>query len=326
MNILITGATGFVGQHLCRALLAQGYAVRVLVRDPGRLPVAMIDQLDVVEILGLDDDRTIAQAVVDIDVVVHLAARVHAMDDTEAQDKEYQRVNCHGTMNLAHIAAEAGVRRLVFLSSIKVNGEERALPYLASDTPNPQDAYSLSKYSAERELLAFAKVSQLDVVIVRPPLIYGPGVKANFSQLIGWVEHQRPLPLAGLNNRRALVSVDNVVDLLRVCISHPNAKGQVFLVSDDESVSTSELIRRIAQAYGVKPRLFFCPVLLLRVAAKLLGKSSGMDRLLGSLSVDINATKQRLDWTPPKTMMQTLDNMANSTDPAACLERRLSDG
>jgi len=312
LNVLVTGASGFVGQHLCHTLAQQGCTVRGLVRDPSRLSSALRDSIQPVKITGLDDTATIAAALVGIDVVIHLAARVHAMDDTQAQDAEYERVNHQGSMQLVRMAAAAGVRRLLFLSSIKVNGEERAAPYSLTDIPNPQDSYSRSKYAAESGLLAFAENSQLEVVVVRPPLVYGKGVKANFAQLIHWVVQGVPLPLASVKNQRSLVSVVNLVDLLQVCMTHPKACGQVFLVADDEVVSTTRLIQNIAQAYSVNARLFYCPQWLLRVIAKLLGRASSADRLLGSLSVDISATKQCLDWHPPVTMMQTLVEMANA--------------
>lgn len=312
MNILITGASGFIGRHLCHELVNQGYQVRGLVRDPSRMPEALLGSIDLVKISGLEDELAIAAALVGIDVVIHLAARVHAMDAAQAQDAEYERDNHRSTINLARWAANAGVRRFVFLSTIKVNGEERTLPYRETDTPNPQDGYSRSKHHAEAELLAYGQASQLEVVVIRPPLVYGAGVKANFLQLIRWVKQGLPLPLAGLANQRSLVSVVNLVDLLRVCITHPRAKGQVFLVADDEAVSTPQLIRTIAQAYGVKPRLFYCPPWLLRLIAKLVGRSGSAARLLGSLAVDSSETKRRLDWQPPTTLRQTLVNMARA--------------
>ncbi len=291
-------------------MIRQHYCVRGLVRDPDRFSAAQLGSVDLVKISGLEDEVAIAGALAGIDVVVHLAARVHAMDDTQAQDSEYDRVNHQGALTLARLAKNAGVRRFIFLSSIKVNGEERVVPYSAADVPNPQDAYARSKSRAESALLAYGQTSGFDVVVIRPPLIYGVGVKANFLQLICWVKRGIPLPLAGLTNRRTLVSITNLVDLVRVCVVHPQAEGQIFLVSDGEAVSTSTLIRRIAQAYGVKPRLFYCPDILLRMIAKFLRRSSSADRLLGSLAVDITHTQQCLDWQPPATMLQTLVDMA----------------
>ncbi|MFT5720281.1 MAG: nucleoside-diphosphate-sugar epimerase [Motiliproteus sp.] len=276
------------------------------------MPEVLLDSIDLVKISGLDDELAITQALIGVDVVIHLAARVHAMDDTASQDAEYERDNHQGTISLARLAVNAGVRRFIFLSSIKVNGEERALPYSISDTPNPQDAYARSKYSAESDLLAYGKNNDLEVVVIRPPLVYGEGVKANFLQLIRWVDRGVPLPLAGLSNQRSLVSVVNLVDLLSICIAHPDARGQVFLVADDEAVSSSQLIQAIAQAYGVKPRLFYCPQWLLRLMAKLIGRSSSADRLLGSLAIDTSATKRRLDWQPPTTLRRTLLDMART--------------
>ncbi|MFT6916429.1 MAG: nucleoside-diphosphate-sugar epimerase [Motiliproteus sp.] len=276
------------------------------------MPEALLESIEPIKISGLDDKEVIAQALIGMDVVIHLAARVHAMDDTASQDAEYERDNHQSTMSLVRLAANAGVRRFVFLSSIKVNGEERALPYRISDTPNPQDAYARSKYCAESDLLAYGQNNPLEVVVIRPPLVYGEGVKANMLQLIRWVNRGIPLPLAGISNQRSLLSVVNLVDLLRVCISHPDARGQVLLVADDEAVSTSQLIQTIARAYGVKPRLFYCPQWLLRLIAGLMGRAGSVDRLLGSLAIDTRATKLRLNWQPPTTLQLTLVNMAKA--------------
>ncbi len=325
MNILITGATGFVGGHLCSHLIDHGHAVRVLVRDRQRLTDALIDTTEVIEISGLDDDEVIANACIGIDTVVHLAARVHRMSDNEAQRADYDRINCQASLNLARLAEAAGVRRFVFLSSIKVNGGERDSAYSAADTPHPEDAYARSKYCAEQGLLKLSAGGGLEVVIVRPPLVYGKGVKANFLQLIRWIKRGVPLPLAGLDNQRSLVSVANLVDLLRICMRHPGVSGQVLLVSDGEAVSTAEIIKRIARAYGVKSRLFYCPEWLLRWAAKLLGRTASTQRLLGSLSLDISETQRRLAWTPPFTMAETLAEMACSDKSVVLSNKRSSE-
>lgn len=244
-----------------------------------------------------------------VDCVVHLAARAHVMDDSAPEPlAAYREVNVAGTRRLAEQAAAAGVRRLVMVSSIKVNGERTApgAPFLFSDPPAPEDAYGLSKWEAEQALWLVAAETGLEVVVVRPPLVYGPGARGNFQRLLRWVARGLPLPLGAVENRRSLVALDNLVDLLRVCIDHPAATGQTFLVSDGEDLSTPELIRRLAAAMGRKPRLLPVPPALLRLGGWLLGRSGEVARLLGSLQVDIAHTREILGWTPPISVQEGL--------------------
>jgi len=229
------------------------------------------------------------------------------MDD-EAKDPlaEFRQVNAEGTLNLARQAAQAGVKRFVFVSSIKVNGEGRDEPYRETDEPAPEDAYSLSKWEAEQGLHEIAHETGLEVVILRPPLVYGPGVKANFQRLVRTVGRGWPLPLAAIHNRRSLLYLGNFVDAIRCCVEHPAAAGQTFLLDDGEAVSTPELIRALAQAMGRPARLLAVPVGVLEVAGALLSKRAAVERLTRSLYVDSSLIRSRLGWTPPHSMAQGL--------------------
>lgn len=281
MTYLITGATGFVGKSLCTLLENSEYLIR---RNHQRM-----------------NAMDWSQELLSVDTVIHLAARVHVMQDTSADPlTEFRTVNVSGTLNLARQAAAAGVKRLVFLSSIKVNGEF-TLPNqpFTADKTNPQDPYGISKYEAEIGLRKISDETGMQVVIIRPPLIYGAGVKANFASLLRIVKRGLPLPLGAVReNRRSFVALDNLVDLIITCINHPNAANQTFLVSDNEDVSTADLLRKMAVAQGIPSRLLPVPVALLNLCAKLTGKQAIAQRLLGNLQVDISHTQKLLDWQP----------------------------
>ena len=241
-------------------------------------------------------------AVRDQNVVVHAAARVHIMRDIVSDPLlEYRKVNVDGTLNLARQSARAGVERFVFISSIKVNGEETVVghAFRPEDEAKPVDPYGISKWEAEQGLRKIAKETGMEVVIIRPPLVYGPGVKGNFANLIKLVRKGLPLPLGAIHNRRSMIALDNLVDLIITCIDHPNAANQVFLASDGQDLSTTELLQGLAQAMGRSSRLLPVPGALLSLAATILGKKPVVDRLLGSLQVDISKTRELLDWTPP---------------------------
>lgn len=249
-------------------------------------------------------------------VVVHLAARAHVMHERLSNPlAEYRRVNVQGTENLARQAAQAGVRRFVFISSVKVNGEvtQPGKPFTPADAPAPQDDYGLSKHEAEQALWQVARDTGMEVVVIRPPLVYGPGVKGNFARMVQWVRKGMPLPLGAVRNRRSLVALDNLVDLIALCASparSPQAANQTFLVSDWDDVSTTELLRRVAHAYDVPARLLPVPAGLMRGAARLLGKTAVADRLFGYLQVDASHARDLLGWTPPVSMGQQLCEMA----------------
>ncbi|MBI3480403.1 MAG: SDR family oxidoreductase [Nitrosomonadales bacterium] len=305
MKFLVTGANGFVGKPLCEELLARGHAVKGAVRTP--LPLA--DHVEAVVVGDIDGGTDWQRALEGVDVVIHLAARVHVMrDDAVDPLAEFLKVNLQGTENLAHQAAHAGVKRLVYASSVKVNGEQTAGDevFTESDTANPQDPYGVSKWQAEQALRRIASETALEFAIVRPPLVYGPGVKGNFISLFKAVGQGVPLPLAGARNARNLVYVGNLVDALIACATHPAAAGQTYLVRDGEEVSTASLVKKIATALGRADRSFYFPPGLLRAAAALLGRSAQIDRLFGSLRVNDAKIQRELGWVPPYTLEQGL--------------------
>ena len=247
-------------------------------------------------------------------IVIHLAARVHVMNDTATNSLEaYRRVNVQGTLNLARQAAAIGVRRFLFLSSIKVNGEatQPSHPFAADEAPAPLDDYGISKMEAEQGLREIAVETGMEVVIIRPPLVYGPGVKANFASMMRWLRRGVPLPLGAIQNQRSLVALDNLVDLVVTCLTHPAAANQTFLVSDGEDVSTTELLRRMGKAMQCPAHLIPVPARLLKGAAALLGKQDVAQRLCNSLQVDIQKTRQLLGWNPPLTLDQGLKKAAD---------------
>ena len=299
MTILVTGANGFIGSALCAWLCKNGAAVRAAVR----VPYSYSDGIEMVEVGNLSSKTDWTVPLKSIHQVVHLAARVHVMHDKSANPlEEFRKINVDATINLAKQAAAAGVKRFIYLSSIKVNGESTQLgrPFTAGDTPRPQDPYGVSKHEAERELHKIAEQTGMEVVIIRPPLVYGPGVKANFASMMQIIQRGVPLPLASVtSNRRSLVALDNLVDLIGTCITHPAAANQTFLVSDGEDVSTAELLRRLGMALKRPAKLFYVPKPLLQFGAVLLNKSEIYQRLCGSLQVDITKTKDLLNWKPP---------------------------
>ncbi|MES2236494.1 MAG: SDR family oxidoreductase [Pseudomonadota bacterium] len=307
MKVLVTGASGFVGRSLCDALLRKGYSeysIVPAVRSPRGLPGECV----VGEIDGKTDWR---EALHGVHAVVHLAARVHVMNDRVADPLTiFRSVNTEGTLHLARQCVAAGMQRFVFISSIKVNGEERAAPYTEADTPAPEDAYAISKWEAEQGLRQIAAETGLEVVILRPPLVYGPGVRANFLALLRAVARGIPLPLGAISNQRSLVYVGNLVDAMLRCLEHPAAADHTFLISDDEAVSTPQLVRRMAAALDRPARLVALPVPLLRAAATLAGKSALVTRLAGSLTIDSSAIRRELSWTPPFTLDEGLRETA----------------
>lgn len=310
--ILVTGATGFVGSALVAKLARDGTETRACVR---KIDAVVPAGVQVTRVAGLTADADWSDALVHVDALVHAAARVHVMDDSATDPlTEFRRVNVEGTLRLARQAATAGVRRFVFVSSIKVNGEATALgmPFSADDTPAPLDPYGVSKMEAEQGLHELALQTGMELVIIRPPLVYGPGVKANFLAMMRWLARGVPLPLGAIRNRRSLVCLDNLVDLISVCIDHPWAAGQTFLVSDGEDLSTTQLLRRMGQALAKPASLLPVPPVLLKLGAAMLGKPAIAQRLCGSLQVDITKTRRLLGWTPPVSVDDGLRKVAEA--------------
>ncbi|MDR3631866.1 MAG: SDR family oxidoreductase [Desulfocapsaceae bacterium] len=310
MNILVTGGTGFIGRALLAGLLEKkAFAVRTAVR---RAPEGLPAGVGSCRIDGLGPGTDWREAVQACQVVVHCAARVHVMEERAADPlQEFRRVNVQGTLRLARQAAEAGVGRFVFISSIKVNGEETPLdrPFTEDDRPAPEDPYGISKYEAEEGLRRLAAKTGMEVVIIRPPLVYGPGVKGNFQRLIRWVDWGLPLPLGAVQNKRSFVGLDNLADLTMTCIDHPAAGGQTFLAGDGEDLSTPELLRRVALALGKPARLLPVPQAFLQGMAALLGRRAMVKRLCGSLRVDIGKARSLLGWRPPLSVDEGLRRM-----------------
>lgn len=305
LPILLTGATGFLGSRLIEVLYTKPNTSLTCVVRSGNQSVCM----NTVSIDGLDGDVDLSGSLDNQKVVIHTAARAHIMkEDSVDPLAEYRRVNVDGTLNLARQAAAAGVRRFIFISSIKVNGEETRLgkPFTADDAPSPEDSYGLSKLEAEQGLQKLAVETGMEVVVIRPPLVYGPGVKGNFASMIRLVEKGLPLPLGSIYNQRSLVSLDNLVDLIIRCIDHPAAANQVFLVSDGHDLSTTELFQCVANAMSKPSRLLPVPSGLMMFVATILGKKAVAKRLLGSLQVDISKTRDMLDWEPPVSVDEGL--------------------
>ncbi|HAS6349117.1 TPA: NAD-dependent epimerase/dehydratase family protein [Vibrio vulnificus] len=307
-RLLITGYSGFVGRHLLKAFDSLENVVLLGRSKSPAYPCHF--QADI------DPISDYSNALNGVDVVVHIAARVHVINDKATDPlEEFRTVNTAGTLNLARQAAKAGVKRFIFVSSIKVNGESTTdnQAFKAQSVPSPKDPYGVSKAEAEEQLVALSKETGLEIVVVRPPLVYGEGVKANFAALMNLSSKGVPLPFGCIiSNKRSLVSVDNLVDLIMICIDHPKAVNQVFLVSDDQDVSTFEMVNEMAVALG-KPRLQLrVPIWCFKLVGRLFNKSDVVDRLTGSLQVDITHTKETLGWVPPQTLQEGFKKTAEA--------------
>lgn len=308
-KILITGANGFVGSALASHLLKKGFAVTCASRSVFLPPQGAKSCI----IGDISTTTNWTEALSGVEVVIHTVARTHVMHDTAVNPlEEYRKINVAGTLNIAKQAFAAGVKRFVFLSSIKVNGEFTSLgkPFRTDDIPAPLDPYGISKYEAEMGLKNIAKQTGMEVVIIRPTLVYGPEVKANFLSMMKWLYRGIPLPFGAIHNKRSLVALDNLISLIITCLDHPNAANQTFLVSDDEDLSTTNLLKRVAHSLGKNVRLLPIPESLLRAGLNLFGKKDLARRLLGSLQVDITKTKELLNWSPVISVDEALKKTA----------------
>ncbi len=311
-RVLVTGANGFIGSQVCRVLLNNNFVVRAALRHRNLVKNPIVKNQIVVG--DIEAKTQWEEALSNVDFVIHLAARVHIMQDTVSDPlAQFRKVNTDGTLNFAHQAAVAGVKRFVYLSSIKVNGEQTQpkCSFSAEDIPAPIDPYGKSKHEAEQGLIKLANETGMEVVIIRPPLVYGPGVKANFLSMMSWINKGIPLPFGAINNKRSFVALDNLIDLIMTCITHPSAANEVFLVSDGEDLSTTELLQSMAQAMNKSAKLIPVPSKLLKIIAIMLGKSNLAVRLLGSLQVDISKTRKLLDWNPPVSVKAALKATAD---------------
>jgi UDP-glucose 4-epimerase len=307
-RVLVTGATGFVGYTLCEMLFASGYLIRVALRTDRSISTAGREKILIGDI---DETTDWTSALTGVDSVIHLAARTHVLRDDQANSDLYFKTNASGTRNLAKASAEAGVRRFIYLSSIKVNGEQSIdRPFGPDDRPAPIDAYGRSKWQGEQAVAEVGARAGMEVVIVRSPLVYGAGVRANFLHLMQCIDRQWVLPLGAIDNRRSLVSVWNLCDLLRTVVRKPEATGKTWMVSDGEDMSTPELIRRIARAMDRRARLLPAPVGLLRLCGALIGRSNEISRLCGSLAIDISRTRTELGWSPQLSADEALARTA----------------
>ena len=306
MKIAVTGATGFIGRALCSHLaIVDDYIVVPAVSHVSGLPH---------EIVVGNNNATMdwRSVLARCEAVVHLGARVHRMDMTPRNPLAlYRASNTDTTLNLARQATESGVKRFVFISTAKVNGEGRESPYTEIDPATPEDAYAISKWEAEQGLHQIARETGLEVVVLRPPLVYGPGVTANFLNMMRWLYKGVPLPLGAIHNRRSLVGLDNLVDFIVICLDHPAATNQTFLVGDGEDISTTDLLRRMAEALKVPARLIPVPQNLLEASLKLIGKNALAHRLCGSLRLDISKAETVLDWHSPLSVHEGLQRTAD---------------
>lgn len=303
--ILITGATGFIGSALCSNLLENKIDFKPVIRNKN------IFLENSIVVGDIDGDTNWDLYELDMDVVVHAAARVHVMQDNSSNPQaEFDKINLHGTLNLAKYCIKKKVKRFIFISSIKVNGELTLDgPFNKNDKPSPKDPYGLSKYRAEVELKKLCESSEMDLIIIRPPLVYGPKVKGNFSLLVKAINSRVPFPFKNITNKRSLVSVYNLVDFIMSCINHPLSLNDTFLISDDEDVSISDLIKKIGNALDRRVFLFPFPSNLLNKIFKFLKREDQLDRLIGDLSVDIDFTKKTLNWEPRYTVTDSLKKM-----------------
>lgn len=312
MKALVTGATGFVAAGIIKRLISEGVEVTASQRDESPID-PLLSGIETRGGLRLAYDTDWSDALDGVEVVVHTAGRAHIMRDIAIDPlMEYRRINVEGTMRLAQQALEIGVKRFIFISTVKVNGESTVagMPFHANDVPMPIDPYAISKFEAEESLLELGGRGNMDIVIIRPSLVYGPGVKANFLAMMKWLEMDLPLPLKNIDNQRSMVALDNLADLVYECLKNPRAANEIFLASDGCDLSTPELLRKLGKALSHPARLYSAPVWLLQLGAAVLGKKKDIERLLGSLQVDISKNRELLGWTPKTSIEMALEEAA----------------
>lgn len=310
-KILVTGASGFIGQHLSETLSKSGRSVLGAVRSLNSILINK--NIEYISVGDISFKQNWKDFLVDVDCIIHCAARAYKMND-DKNFNAYQLTNAHGTKHIVEQATEAGVKRLVFLSSVKVNGEitdqaNTKNKFSYNDTPDPQDYYAISKLEAEKALWEISSRTSLEVVVVRLPLVCGYSAKGNLARLIKLVKLGIPLPLGMIDNQRSMIGIDNLVDLLIRCIDHPEASGKTFLASDDKDLSTPELIKLVASSMGKRARLFPFPILILKFLGLVFGRSEEINRLIGSLRIDNSYTKETLNWTPPLSVEEGIRRM-----------------
>ena len=313
-KLLITGATGFIGQALIKKLKLEKYSLNISTRNYIQ---STTENLKIFNLGSLENKIDWADALYEVDCVIHCAGRAHIINDNKKKSIDiFRKVNVDGTINLAKQASISGIRRFIFLSSIKVNGERTIgnLSFKYNDISNANDSYSISKWEAEQQLWELSKKTGLEVVIIRVPLVYGPGVKGNLERLIKLINFGIPLPFSLIKNERSLIGIDNLIDLIIRCIEHKNASGKTLLVSDDETFSTPDLLKIIANSMGRSVRLFPFPIILLKILGFILGRSNEVNRLVGSLKVDIEYTKNILNWKPPVSVQKGIQRMLRKND------------
>jgi nucleoside-diphosphate-sugar epimerase len=309
MKILLTGATGFIGNFLVLELLKRNFDVSIAVRHKTSL---FPDKVKQFVVGNFESNPDFSTSLSGIDCVIHLAGKAHVIDKAKTSVlDEFRKINTELTLNLAKQVVAARVKRFIFLSSIRVNGNQNNQPFLEIDTPNPKEPYAISKYEAEQGLLKLAKNSGLEVVIIRPPLVYGDNAPGNFGRLIQWAEAKimLPLPLGAVNNARTLIAIDNLVSFIITCALHPKAANEIFLISDNDILSTTQLLENIAKAFNKKALLLSVPVSWMTFVAKLLGKEADAVRLFSSLTVDSSKARDLLGWHPITTMDEQLNKI-----------------
>ena len=312
MKIMLTGATGFIGKSLVFELLQQNFNVSIAVRQKTNLFPCKVKQFVVGD---FGDNPDFSASLAKVDCVIHLAGRAHVIDKIKTSELNgFRNINRDLTLHLAKQAIDSGVKRFLFLSSIGVNGNQNNKPFLETDTPNPQESYAISKYEAEQDLMRLSQDTGLEVAIIRPPLVYGYGAPGNFGRLVKWVGAKLilPLPLGSVKNARSLIAIDNLVSFIITCTLHPKAANEVFLISDDDNLSTTQLLKKIAKAFNKKALLLPIPVSWMVFVAKLLGKEADAVRLFSSLIVDSSKARDLLEWYPVTTMDEQLKKMTTN--------------